>query len=187
VPQEKRNYPVATPSVFGDKAFLGIGAAPDTGTGNKVGHFWCVDVTKAGDVSKGKAGSALVWHYGGELMPRPKFGRAVVFGQTMSTAAVHDGLVYLGEETGYLHCLDLATGKKVWEHDFKCGLWGSAAVADGKVYVNTEEGDVVIFAAGRQKKVLNTIYMDEPMQSTPVAANGTLYITTKSKLYAIGK
>jgi hypothetical protein len=29
--------------------------------------------------------------------------------------------------------------------------------------------------------------MEEKIQSTPVAANGVLYVTTVSKVYAIGK
>jgi outer membrane protein assembly factor BamB len=194
---DKRNYPVATPTVHGGKAFYGIGNAPDTGYGDRVGHFWCIDLSKKGDVSPPKLNfdpkapenkdSALVWHYGGKINPRPKLGRPVHFGPTMSSACVHDGLVYVCEEAGYLHCLDEKTGKKVWEHDFKTGVWGSAYYADGRVFVGTEDGDVVVFAAGPKKKVLETIYMEEKIQSTPVAANGVLYVTTVSKVYAIGK
>ncbi len=192
----ERNYLVSTPAVVGDKVYIGVGAAPETGFGNRVGHFWCIDITKTGDVSPAPGdfdpkspknrNSALVWHYGGEVNPRPKQGRAVHFGQTMSTAAVQDGLVYILEETGYMHCLDAATGKKEWEHDFKCGLWGSAYWVGGKVYVGSEDGEISIFAAGRAKRHLGSVDMGEAIQSTPTVAGGTLYVTTKSKLFAIG-
>jgi outer membrane protein assembly factor BamB len=193
--QGKRNYLVSTPVVHEGKAYIGIGFAPDTGYGNRVGHFWCIDITKTGDVSPAAGdfdpkspknkNSALVWHYGGEINPRPKNGRAVEFGQTMSTAAVQDGLVYIVEEAGYMHCLDAATGKKQWEHDFKTAMWGSAYWVGGKVYVGTDDGEIQIFAAGRQKQHLRTVDMGEAIQSTPTVANGVLYVTTKSKLFAI--
>jgi outer membrane protein assembly factor BamB len=179
---------------------------PEHPVGNKVGHFWCIDVARAtelgaknkdSDVSpkadnfdaKAAANkdSAMVWHFGGELDPRPKFGRSVHFGRTISTAAVHDGLVYIAEEMGYLHCLDAATGKQHWVHDFKTGIWGSPYWADGKVYMGTEDGDVFVFAHGKQKKELAAVYMEEAVPSTPVASGSTLYVATKSKLYAIGK
>ena len=43
--------------------------------------------------------SALVWHHGGKL-DKPKDGRKFVFGRTMSTCCVHDGLVYAAEVVG---------------------------------------------------------------------------------------
>jgi outer membrane protein assembly factor BamB len=192
----ERNYLVSTPVVYGDKAYIGIGAPPESGYGNRVGHYWCIDITKTGDVSPAaddfdpkspkNKNSALVWHYGGEINPRPKQGRPVHFGPTICTAAVQDGLVYITEERGYLHCLDAATGQKQWEHDFKGLLWGSAYWAGGKVFVGTDDGEVHIFAAGRQARRLGSVDMGEPVQSTPVVANGTLFITTKSKVFAIG-
>ena len=84
--------------------YVGIGAAPDTGYYGRVGHFWCIDVTKKGDVSPAPGNfdpkspanknSALVWHFGGEIMPRPPRGRTINFGKTMSSAAVHDDRVH---------------------------------------------------------------------------------------------
>jgi outer membrane protein assembly factor BamB len=193
---KESNYLVSTPAVVGDRVYIGIGAPPETGYGNRVGHFWCIDITRTGDVSPAKGDfnpkspknkkSALVWHYGGEFNPRPKGGRAVEFGKTMSTAAVHDGLVYILEEAGYLHCLDAVSGKKQWEHDFKSGMWGSACYVAGKVYVASEDGEVHMFAAGRAKRYLGSVDMGENLQSTPVVAGNTLYVTTKSKVFAIG-
>src|SRR5262249_39390772 len=97
----------------------------------------------------------------------------------------HDGLVYISEENGYLYCLDATTGKKQWEHDLKCGVWGSPYWVDGKVYLGAQDGNVYIFAHGREKKLLGEIDMDESIFSTPVVANGVLYVTTRMKVYAI--
>ncbi len=199
------NYIVSTPVVHKNKAYVGIGLYPGHFAGNKVGHFWCIDLEKAtkfgatnpdhnvspvNDNFDPKAPvnqkSALAWHFGGELNPRPMIGRSVYFGKTVSTAAVQDGLVYITEEMGYLHCLDAETGKKYWEHDFLTGIWGSPFWVDGKVYVGTEEGDIVIFAHGKKKKVINTIYMEDAIYGAPVLVNGTLLVSTKTKLYAIG-
>ena len=59
-------------------------------------------------------------------------------------------------------------------------------VADGKVYVGTEDGDVVILAASKTLKEVGRIDMRAPIYATPVIANGVLYIGTPTHLYAIG-
>ena len=104
----------------------------------------------------------------------------------MSTAAVHDGLVYIPECEGYMHCLDTKTGKRYWTHDFVSGILGSPLWVDGKVYVANDDSNVVIFAHGRNKNVLAKMYMDAyEIHATRVAVSRTLYVATDSKLYAI--
>lgn len=187
------NYFVGTPVVVGDRLFVGLGVHPEHPQATRSSYFLCVDVTKMGDVSPtsldandpANKNSALVWAFGGPIEPRPMRGRRVRFGRTISTAAVHDGFIYIPEESGYLHCLDAKTGRRCWEYDFKCAVWGSAYWADGRVYVGTEDGEVVIFAPGRECRVLAKIDMEETIYSTPVAANGVLYIQTQTKLYAL--
>jgi hypothetical protein len=51
--------------------------------------------------------------------------------------------------------------------------------------MGNEDGSLVVFQAGREKKVLNTIDLGGSVYTTPVAANGVLYVTTREKLYAI--
>lgn len=191
------NYIVATPVVYENRCYVGVGWYPDHPIKTSSGHFWCIDITRTGDLSPVNDNldpkapenqkSGLVWHLGGEVVPKALTDRKTRFGPTLSTAAIHDGLVYIAEHDGYLYCLDAATGQKYWEHDFKTSVIASPYYVDGKVYLGTEEGDIVIFAAGRQKKVINTVYMGEGVGSTPAVANGTLYIMTKSKVYAIGR
>ncbi len=191
------NYFVSSPVVMGDKLYIGLGYAPDTGSNSPFSYFLCLDITKNGDVSfktfDAKAvvnkNSALVWAFGGIVDPPPKGReRKNYFGPTMSTAAVHDGLVYVPEVTGYFHCLDAKTGERYWQHDFKEEVWGSAYFVDGNVYVNTSGGEVQVLAPGKKMKILATNSMEEnQLHSTPVVANGVLYIATRTRLYAIAK
>jgi len=190
---------IGTPVVVGDRCYIGTGQDPEHYEG--VGHLWCIDITKTGDISpelalddkvpstktKPNPNSGVVWHYGGPVpkAEQAKINRDYYFGRTMSTVAVHDGLVYAGELAGYLHCLDAKTGKAYWVHDLKAALWGSAYWVDGKVYIATEDGDVWIFAHGKEKKQPIKIEMEQPIRSTPVAVNGVLYVMTESHLYAI--
>lgn len=192
---EATNYMISTPVVHEDRLYVGLGQYPDHPTPTRSSHFVCIDITKTGDVSPksldAKApenkGSALLWSFGGPIDPAPKKGRRVYFSRTMSTAAVHDGLVYIPEDSGYLHCLDAKTGQRYWVHDFKTACWGSPLYVDGKVLVGVEDGSVVTFQAGKDYKVLKTHDMEDGIQGTPVVAGGVLYITTATKLYAIAE
>jgi outer membrane protein assembly factor BamB len=58
-------------------------------------------------------------------------------------------------------------------------------VADGKVFVGTRRGDFWVFAASREKKLLSTVELGAPLSATATAANGTLYVSTMTHLYAV--
>ena len=63
--------------------------------------------------------------------------------------------------------------------------WGSPLIADGKVYIGDEDGDVSIFALSKEKKMMAEINMGNSVYSTPIVAGETLYIANKSHLFAI--
>jgi outer membrane protein assembly factor BamB len=188
-------YFVAAPVVHGRRLYIGLGFAPESaGAWSKTGcYFLCLDITKRGDValqsyaakSENNRDSALVWAFGGPIVPEPAKGRNFRFGPTFATAAVHDGLVYISEQHGFLHCLDAQTGQRYWWHDFQAAIWGSPYWADGKVFIGTDDGQVCVFAHGKSKKLISSNEMDEFYLSTVAAANGTLFVAA-SKLYAIG-
>jgi len=54
-------------------------------------------------------------------------------------------------------CLDAKTGKEYWKFDTKGHIWSSPLVADGKVYVGNEEGELFILAEGKELKELGTV------------------------------
>ncbi|HEY3285329.1 MAG TPA: PQQ-binding-like beta-propeller repeat protein, partial [Armatimonadota bacterium] len=86
-----------------------------------------------------------------------------------------------------VHCIDAATGKPLWVYDTKSRIWGSTLVADGKAYLGTEDGDLIILQAGQVLKEIRKVDMRSPIYSSPVAAGGTVYVATPTHLYALGK
>jgi outer membrane protein assembly factor BamB len=184
---------VATPVVHDNRLYIGVGQDPEHEEG--IGHFWCIDITKHGDVSPVNDNfdpkapvnkdSALVWHFGEPSNPKDKVGRNYAFGRTMSTAAVHDGLCYIAELAGYLHCLDARTGAQYWMHRLGSNTWSSPYWVDGKIYMGSDGENVLVFAHGKEKNLIAENDMGGAVRGTPVAANGTLFITTENKLYAI--
>ena len=108
-------------------------------------------------------------------------------GRSISTVSVHDGLVYAAEYKGDIHCFDSKTGEQYWKYETQSRIWGSTLVADGKVWIGTEDGELHILATGKELKPINTIEFPAPIYSSGVVANDVVYIATQTHLYAIGK
>jgi outer membrane protein assembly factor BamB len=83
-----------------------------------------------------------------------------------------------------LHCIDLKTGQRYWEHDTLAAVWGSPMCADGKLFMGDEDGDLVILEAGKEHKVLAEKVFTSSIYSTPTIANGTIFVSDRSRLYA---
>jgi outer membrane protein assembly factor BamB len=162
------NEVIATPVVWEDRVYVGVGQDPEHGEG--AGNLWAIDATRQGDVT----GTAVVWHRGGND-----------FHRTISTVAIADGILYAADLSGFLYALDARTGQHFWTHDLLAAVWGSPFVVDGKVYLGDEDGDVIVLQHGREKKILAENVMDSSVYSTVITANGVMYVLTRNNLYAI--
>jgi hypothetical protein len=78
----------------------------------------------------------------------------------------------------------VGTNRPQWVFDTGSLVSGSTLVADGKVYLGTEKGDLWVLAAGREAKLLHKVSLGAPIHTTPVAANGVLYVATNKHLFA---
>ena len=159
---------ISTAVVYDNKAYIAIGQDPEHGDG--VGAISCIDPSKRGDITK----SGKVWQYKG-------------IGRTISTPSIADGLVFIAEYAGKIHCLDAATGKPYGVYDTKSRIWGSTLVADGKVFIGDEDGELIILSADKELKELGKINLGAPVYSSPIVANDVLYVATQTHLYAIAK
>jgi outer membrane protein assembly factor BamB len=157
---------IATPVAHGSRVYVGIGQDPEHGEG--IGNFVCIDARGTGDITA----TNTVWS-------NPAIHRS------LSTASVVGDLLYVADFSGFVYCLDVATGQIRWKHDTKAHIWGSTLVADGKVYVGNEDGYLTVLEACPEYKLLNEVDMKSPVYSSPVVAGGVLFIATHTHLFAI--
>jgi outer membrane protein assembly factor BamB len=158
----------STPVFYKNRVYVASGQDPEHGEG--VGRLVCIDPTKTGDITK----SGVIWEYKG-------------IKRSISTVSIDPatGLLFIGDFSGFVHCLDAETGKLQWVYDMKAHMWGSTFVVDGKVYVGDEDGDFVVLKADRTMKLISETNLGAPVYSTPVVANGTMYVGSQTHLFAI--
>lgn len=154
------------PVMLDGRVYVTVGG--DIWWGKEQSWLKCIDAGKTGDITQTRA----IWSY-----PMEAF--------CCSTPAVSNGLVFIGDCDGVVHCVDAATGQACWTYKLGGDIWGSALVADGKVYIGSRSKKFAILGATRDLHVLATVQLPAPMASTPVAANGVLYVNTLKTLYAL--
>ena len=128
----------------------------------------CIDASKTGDITKTRE----IWAY--------RLGNHV-----LSTPAIKDGLLFIADCGRKVHCVNAKTGKPYWTHEITGEVWASPLVADGKIYLGTRSGQFWILAASKEKKVLSSFQLADPISATASAANGSLYVTTMTRLYRV--
>ncbi len=105
-----------------------------------------------------------------------------------------DGTLYGsngGNAGGYLACLDFKTGDVLWDErqpDKRRVRKGSVAVADGRIYYRTEEGELILIEPSRSEFLERGRFMQpdrtrQPAWAHPVIANGKLYVRDQDVLF----
>jgi len=161
-----RSSIIASPVFADGRVFVAMGQDPTHGDGPSLIH--AIDPNGRGDVTR----SGLLWT-----------SRDV--GRVVGTPIVKDGLLYVGDLGGTIHCLDAATGAEVWKHETNAAIWGSVLLAGDRLYVGNEEGLMTVLRTGRRKELLVQIEMDAPLYSRPALVGDTLYLATGNRLYLI--
>jgi outer membrane protein assembly factor BamB len=161
-----RSSIVASPVFADGRVFVAMGQSPGHGNGPSLIH--AISPNGQGDVTA----SRLLWT-----------SREV--GRVVGTPAAKDGLLYVGDLGGTIHCLDAATGAHVWTHETSEAIWGSLLLAGNRLYVGNAEGRMTVLRAGRQKQLLGQIEMDAPLYSPPALLGDALYLATANRLYLI--
>ena len=101
---------------------------------------------------------------------------------------VSDGeLLYVVQDNGVAHALDLASGDPVYSNQrLEPGTYSASPIlADGRIYASSEDGVTTVYRAGREFEILATNSLPGYTLSTPSVADGHLYIRAGGTLYAI--
>lgn len=178
-----RNHLIGTPVVYDGLIYIGVGEDPEHGEG--IGHLWCIDPTKRGDVSPTQVFNPE--HDGGKTpiphkrlkaldadkgdVEKPNPNSAAVWHylgndpkqkkfeetmhRTMGGVAIKNDLLFVADISGLFHCIDAKTGKAHWTYDMLAGSWSSPLITEGKVYIADEDGDVAIFELSAEMKLVS--------------------------------
>ena len=209
-----RNNIIATPVIHEGLVYVAVGQDPEHGEGeghlwcldpNKRGDVspqLAVDIKTGetipparlqavieedGQAARDNTNSAVVWHYSsfdqddnGEIDFEEQMHRSC------GTVAIKNNLLYISDFSGLFHCLDAKTGKVHWTYDMLAAAWGSPLIVEDHVYIGDEDGDVSVFNLSEEKHdPISEINMGNSVYSTPVVANGVLYIANKTHVFAI--
>jgi outer membrane protein assembly factor BamB len=109
-------------------------------------------------------------------------------GPDVPTPATDGKYIYILNDRGLVWCRDAKTGAEIWGNQrVRAGTYSaSPVVADGKVYVVSEDGVTTVFEAGPVFKVLAENDLGDYTLSSPAVADGQIFLRTTKFLYAIG-
>lgn len=86
-------------------------------------------------------------------------------------------------DTGIASCVDLQSGEEIWTERLGGKFSASPILADGKVYIGSQEGKVWVLEPGRSYKQLSVNSLDSEVMASPAAVENHLYIRTSKSLY----
>ncbi len=177
-----RGYDFDTGSLVWEVEGLGENTIPQTVqhedlvfamSGHTVRMLMAIRLGRSGDLT---GTDAVVWSTarGAAYTPSP---------------VLHESRLYVVTDGGQLSAFDAATGKPFYQqarlprpYNFKASPVG----ANGRLYLATEEGDVVVAKMGDRFEVLATNTLrDQSFIASPVIFDGDLYLRSRTHLFKI--
>ena len=86
---------------------------------------------------------------------------------------------------GTVNCLDIKTGKVLWEHDFDVGFSSSPIQVNDRVYLTDYSGNIQIFKLDSQFQLLGTGDVGEDIFATPAFVGDKIYIRGLTHLFCV--
>jgi outer membrane protein assembly factor BamB len=143
---------------------------------NEMGMIVAVDAGSKGEIKKDQVKWRAYGWQGG-------FSSPVLDGDRM----------YQVDNSANLAAFDVNTGKQLWLKNLGTVQKGSPVLADGKLYVGTENGKFFILKPGAtgaeilDEDQLGTAALPEKIIASPAISNGRVFIVSEENLYCIGK
>lgn len=166
------DIPVPTPVIYGDIAYV-------TSAHGQKAPIYAIKLDGArGDITlpdRETSSAHIVWSRARN-------------GSYMGTPLVYGNHLYVCELHGVLSCYEAGTGEMLYRQRLGGGAFTSSPVAgDGKIYINSEDGDVYVIKAGPDFQVLAKSPLEEISLSTPAISEGIMIFRTKDNLLAISQ
>ncbi len=110
-------------------------------------------------------------------------------GPDVPTPVTDGKYLYVINDRGIVFCFDAKTGKEIYsgQRISKAIYSASPVLADGKIYITSEEGVTTVIKAGPQFEVLAENKLEDYTLSSPAFSEGQLFQRTAGHLYCIGQ
>lgn len=139
-----------------------------------------------GEIELPNPKSAVIWHFAEQdLNGDGKISFDERFHRGLGSPAIFEGLMFVSDFSGILFCIDANSGRCQWSYDLLAMCYGSPLIADDKVYVGDEDGDVMVFKLSKKMTLLSETANESSTYCTPVACGDTLFLLDKNKLHSI--
>ena len=109
-------------------------------------------------------------------------------GAYMTSVVIYDSLLYQLRWNGNLTCMNPRTGKLHYRETIRpTSFIASPVIADQRIYLLSEEGDLYIVACGNTYKLLKKLPLGETSLVTPAISEGMLIFRTSHALIAVSE
>jgi outer membrane protein assembly factor BamB len=102
---------------------------------------------------------------------------------TMPSPLLIQDWLYLISDAGIATCVDSRNGEVLWSERLRGKFAASPLLADGKIYLGNQAGEVFVLRPGSEFEVLATAQLDSSIMASPAAIHDQLYIRTAKQLY----
>ena len=142
------------------------------------GYFGSSFAVKPG--GNGDVTTKRLWHD-----PRSKKNR-------LGTPVVREGFAYFVNMSGFMECIDMKSGKVVYEERMpstknNAAAWASPILVGDRVYVTNQSGDTHVVRASPKFELLATNSVGEYSNSTLAVSDGAVFLRTHESLWCIGR
>jgi len=177
-----RSYDAATGKVLWESAGLGSNVIPvpthQTGvvfvmSGHRDPKLMAIKLGKQGDLT---GSDSIVWSH----------TRGVPY---TASPVLYENKLYVVTDSGMVSAFNATTGEPYY-HQTRLpkgyNLKASPVGANGKLYLATEDGDVVVLKMGEKFEVIATNHLtDQIFIATPVIADGEIFLRGQNTLFCI--
>lgn len=112
-------------------------------------------------------------------------------GTDVATPVASDGKVYIVSFNGKIWCLDIKSGKELWQTQLPGGngmFFSSPTLAGNKLYICSEKGAFYVCeVTPTGMQILNQTKFEDYFVATPVLVNNNILLRGEKNLYCIGK
>lgn len=137
------------------------------------GGLWAFTMGGSDDITA----ESTVWHYDKAVPQLP-------------SPLLYRGVLYMVNDGGIVTAIDPGTGRVLAQRRLQEAVgsyYASPVAGDGKIFVMSESGKVVVLKAGSSLETLAVNDLGEMAYATPALAGGRIFIRTRAALYCFGE